>query len=117
MGIQKTPGIVWTRSGTTQGFKDFAGNAENPVNPTSKTGSANTSSEPKYTLLSTEKNDGYFSISSETIQRIGYAAFRVFLVLGAIGLMAVGHGIAIALGVLLFLAAVCTLPSAKDRDN
>lgn len=82
------------------------GMTEIPVNPSSQTVAAKLLNQPKYTIGSD---------NSDLMQRIGYVALRVFFVLGAIGLMVTGSGIAIALGVLLFLAVVCTLPRAKDH--
>jgi hypothetical protein len=88
MSIQRVPGITRT-----------------PVNTPLQTGSTKPLSEPKYTI----------GVDSELMKRIGYAALRGFFALGAIGLMVTGSGIAIALGVLLFLAVVCTLTRAKDQ--
>lgn len=88
MTVQKSPGITGT-----------------PVNRSLQTGPTEPLSKPKYTIR----------IDSELMERIGYVALRVFFALGAIALMSTGYGIAIALGVLLFLAVACTLPRAKDQ--
>lgn len=95
MTVQRAPGIT----GTTE-------------TPTPQTCPPNTSNSPKFTI----EGEGWGSINSETIECIGFVALRVFLALGAIGLMVAGYPITIPLGVLLFLAVACTLPRAKDRD-
>lgn len=81
------------------------GITETSVYQPSQTGSIKPLNKPKYTIR----------LDSELMQRIGGVALRVFFALGAIGLMVIAHPLAIALGVLLLLAVVCTLPRAKDQ--